>query len=246
MIKGIVVCKEDSLKKEFINYFYAISHVAAKIISDQSEIENQKLFNSAWFVVFAEKNIEDFSTIKKLHKKYPHLYLFYYYPYLSVDNSEFADYSYFNHIIVGDNRTKYLTNIFNQIYVNYWKRIPYEYLGISYEKTSPRLRRIVNYIETQDIKNCSTAKLSDHLNISQGYFSQEFKKETGQTFREFMQKLLAYYESIIFEQLDLTAKQASVLLGYSELSSFSRSFKKRKGYPPSLQKKNKVELISNS
>ena len=242
MIKGIVVCTEDALKKEFSNYFYAISHVYGKIISNQSEIENQNVINSAWFIVFAEKEIKDFSIIKKIHKNYPHLYLYYYYPLLSIDNSQYADYSYFNQIIVGDNRTKNLTKVFNQIYQNHWKKIPFENIGISYEKLSPRIKRIFNYIETHEIKNCSTNKLSEYLEISQGYFSQEFKKETGQTFREFMQKLLAYYESIIFDHLDLTAKQASQLLGYSELSSFSRSFKKRNGYPPSMQRNFKTEI----
>jgi YesN/AraC family two-component response regulator len=244
MISGIVVCEESDLKKELINYFYAISHVGAKIISNQSDIENQKMINSARFIVFAQKEIDDFSIIKKLHRDYPHLYLYYYYPFLSIDNGQFGDYSYFNQIIVGDHRTKNLTRIFNKIYQNYWKKIPYENIGISYENISPRLKRVISYIETHDIKNCSTAKLSEYLNISQGYFSQEFKKETGQTFREFMQKLLAYYESIIFDQMELTAKQASTLLGYSELSSFSRSFKKRKGYSPSKRRNNKLKIIA--
>lgn len=243
MIKGIVICPEETLRKEFIKYFYEISHVYAKLISNQYEIENQELIDSAWFIVFAEKEIKDFSVIKKLHKCYPHLYLFYYYPFLSIDNSQYSDYSLFNQIIIGDNRTKNLTINFNKIYQNHWKKIPNEYIGIIYENISPRLKRIINYIETHDIKSCSTAKISEHLNISQGYFSQEFKKETGQTFREFMQKLLAYYESIIFDELDLTAKQASVLLGYSELSSFSRSFKKRKGYSPTKQKNSRIKVF---
>jgi len=243
MIKGIIVCEENALKSEFVRYFYEISHVYAKIVSSPSEIKTEELENSAWFIVFAEKEINDFSIIKKIHKCYPHLYLFYYYPLLSIDSSQYSEYSYFNQIIVGDNRTKNLTKSFNKIYQNHWKKIPFENFGISYDKISARLRKIINYIETHEIKDCSTAKLSEYLEISQGYFSQEFKKETGKTFRDFMQKLIAYYESIIFDQLDLTAKQASVLLGYSELSSFSRSFKKRKGYPPSMQRNGKMEVI---
>ena len=243
MIEGIIYCKEDNLKNEFIDYFSDNKLIKVTLISDENDLDNSKLINSAWFIIFAVKPRNNLSIIKKLHKSYPHIYFFYYYPTLKIDNSQYSDYSYFNQLIVGENRTANLTMIFNQMLQSYWKKIPIEKLGISYDKLSPRLKSIINYIETHEIKSCSTAKLSEYLEISQGYFSQEFKKETGQTFRDFMQKLLAYYESIIFEQLDLTAKQASVLLGYSELSSFSRSFKKRKGYPPSMQRNNKAAVV---
>jgi AraC-like DNA-binding protein len=244
MIEGIIYCNDDNLKNEFIDYFSDNKLIKVTLISNENDFDNLKLIDSAWFIIFAVNQIVDFTVIKKLHKNHPHIYLYYYYPLLSIDNSQYSDYSYFNQLIVGENRTENLTAIFDQMLQSYWKKIPFENLGISYDKLSPRLKRIINYIETHEIKYCSTAKLSEHLDISQGYFSQEFKKETGQTFREFMQKLLAYYEDIIFDQMDLTAKQASVILGYSELSSFSRSFKKRKGYPPSMQKNNKVEAVS--
>ncbi len=246
MIEGIIYCKDENLKNEFIDYFSNNKVIKVTLIRGEEDFENLKLINSAWFIIFAVNQIEDFTVIKKLHKNHPHIYLYYYYPLLSIDNSQYSDYSYFNQIIVGENRTENLTSIFDQMLQSYWKKIPFERIGISYDKLSPRLRKIINYIETHEIKNCSTAKLAEYLDISQGYFSQEFKKEMGQTFREFMQRLLAYYESIIFDQLDLTAKQASSLLGYSELSSFSRSFKKRKGYPPSMQRNNKVRVVSQT
>jgi len=243
MIEGIVYCQENNLKNEFIDYFSTNKLIKITLISNESELENLNLIKSAWFIIYAVKQINDFTSIKILHKKHPNLYFFYYYPLLSIDNSQYSDYSFFNQLIVGENRAENLTAIFEQMLQSYWKKIPYENIGMSYEKISSRLKKIINYIETHEIKDCSTAKLSDYLDISQGYFSQEFKKETGQTFRDFMQNLLSYYESIIFDQLHLTAKQASALLGYSELSSFSRSFKKRKGYPPSMQRNGKKEAI---
>ncbi|MCK4796446.1 MAG: AraC family transcriptional regulator [Spirochaetes bacterium] len=246
MIEGIIYCKEDNLKNEFIEYFSDNKLIKVTLISDEKDFENLKLINSAWFIIFAVNQINELNLLKRLRKNHPHMYFYYYYPLLTIDNSQYSDFSYFNQLIVGENRTANLTLIFNQMLQSHWKKIPIENLGISYDKLSPRLKSIINYIETHEIKNCSTAKLSEYLDISQGYFSQEFKKETGQTFREFMQKLLAYYESIIFEQLDLTAKQASALLGYSELSSFSRSFKKRKGYPPSMQRNGKMKVVSRS
>ena len=137
---------------------------------------------------------------------------------------------------MGENRIKDLSRVLLQLTRDYWKKIPYDKFSISYEKLSPRLKKVMNYIETHDLKECDTAKISEYLDISSGYFSQEFKRVTKFTFREFMQKLLDHYEFIILDSLNLSAKTASQILGYSELSSFSRSFKKRKGYPPSQRK----------
>jgi len=179
-------------------------------------------------------------NISRIHNRFPFIYLIYYYPKLNIDNFQFSDFIYFSYLLAGENRIEELNNIFKNLSQSYWKKIPFDKIGIMYNKLSPRLKRVMDYIETHDIKSSSTARLANFLDISQGYFSQEFKKETGQTFREFMQKLISHYEQVIFDRLDLTAKQASEILGYSELSSFSRSFKNRKGYPPSIQKNHSV------
>jgi AraC-like DNA-binding protein len=153
-----------------------------------------------------------------------------------VDSFHYSDLGCFSHIIVGENRVKELSQVLLQLTRDYWKKIPYEKFALNYERLSPRLKKVMNYIETHDLKDCGTAKIAEHLDISSGYFSQEFKRDTSFTFREFMQKLLDHYEFIILDSLNLPAKTASQILGYSELSSFSRSFKKRKGYPPSQRK----------
>ena len=123
---------------------------------------------------------------------------------------------------------------------NFWKKIPIRDFGIDYNQLSPRMKRVVTYIETNDLKYCNAVRIAGFLDISPGYFSQEFKREFKVSFRSFMQKLIDHYEYIIMNKLDLTAKSASQILGYSELSSFSRSFKKRKGCPPSKWSKTDI------
>ena len=67
-------------------------------------------------------------------------------------------------------------------------------------------------------------------------FASRFKFDDD-SFRKFMQRVINYYEDIIFKKVNLSAKNISKILGYSELSSFSRSFKKRKGISPTKYRK---------
>jgi YesN/AraC family two-component response regulator len=140
-------------------------------------------------------------------------------------------------MIIGENRKKNLEELIFNLKENFWRKIPYNKLGIKLENLSPRMKNVIQYIETAPIGECNINAISKHLNISAGYFSQEFKRETKKSFRSFMQNVLDYYENIIFSQVNLPAKSISRILGYSELSSFSRSFKKRKGISPTKFRK---------
>jgi len=175
-------------------------------------------------------------TVAGLHRKYPHIYFLYYFPTLNMDSFQYSDLENFNYIVVGEHRIRGFSEIMLTLSKSYWKKIPYDKFDLVYEKLSPRLKKVMNYIETHGLKECGTSNIARYLTISAGYFSQEFKRETNLNFRDFMQKLLDHYEYIILNKLNLSAKSASQILGYSELSSFSRSFKKRKGYPPSHYK----------
>jgi len=240
MLEGIIYCKEESVKSEFYKYFADHNQIKASIVSNEDELNDILVGKTNWFIIIASKPDKAMENISQIHSRFPHIHLIYYYPKLNIDNFHYSDFIHYSYLLVGDNRIEELNRIFNDLAQSYWKKIPFAKVGIVYDKLSPRLKKVMNYIETHDIKSSSTARLSSYLRISQGYFSQEFKRETGQTFREFMQKLLAHYEQVIFDRMDLTAKQASEILGYSELSSFSRSFKKRKGYSPSNQKAQKL------
>ena len=204
--------------------------------TDTQEIDRFLREHSALFILIAIGPNGALDNLLKLNQRFPQIHFIYYYPTLNVNNFRYADFSVFSHIVVGEKRRKDLSDILLSLTKTYWKKIPYRKLGMVFDSLSPRLKRVMNYIETHELRDCSTNKIAGHLEISPGYFSQEFKRETELTFRTFMQKLIAHYEFLIFEKLDLSAKVASQILGYSELSSFSRSFKRRKGYPPSHQK----------
>lgn len=240
MLESVVFCSEEKICKEISEVIANIPRVITNFYSDLTKFKLFLSDHSVLFAIVAIGEKESSDRLVRLTGQFPQTYFIYYYPNLNIDNFHYFDYQNFSHLVVGEKRKAHLSEILLGLTKDYWKKIPFERLKISYGKLSPRLKKVMNYIETHDLKNCDTANIANFLNISQGYFSQEFKRETGLTFRSFMQKLLDHYEYIIFDRLDLSAKTASRILGYSELSSFSRSYKKRKGYPPSHQKNHKV------
>jgi YesN/AraC family two-component response regulator len=236
MLESILLCSDDAISSEIFDVVSHIPHLAIFNYTTIDHLENGLAEKSVQFIIIADEISGIFQKLSSLNEKYPHIYFIYFRPTLNVDNFQYSDLSYFSHIIIGEHRISGLSETLLQLTREHWKKIPYDKFDLVFERLSPRLKKVMNYIETHDLKECGTNQIAKYLDISSGYFSQEFKKDTKLTFREFMQRLLDHYEFIILDSLDLSAKSASQLLGYSELSSFSRSFKKRKGYPPSQRK----------
>jgi AraC-like DNA-binding protein len=236
MLEGIVYFENINLQQELSEILDKMPRIHTRLIMSLDQLLAHLGTNSTLFLVVALESREKLAPLSELARQFPHIYFVYYSDTLNIDHYQHNQFSPYSNIVVGEKRKENFQEIVRQLTHNYWKKIPFDSLGLSFDQMTPRLKRVMNYIETHDLKDCTISRLARYLKISQGYFSQEFKKETGMTFRRFMQLLLSHYEEIIFDRLDLSAKAASQLLGYSELSSFSRSFKKRKGYPPSQQK----------
>lgn len=239
-LESLVLCNDPDMGIEIGQVVSVIPHITARRCEEITEMADFLKNNVIQFIIVADDLTDKKDEIMKLAGHYPYLYFIYYYPQLNINRFDYSELTRFSHIIVGEHRVKALSEILLQLTRDYWKKIPYGKFDLVYDQMSPRLKRVMTYIESHDLKDCATINIAHHLEISPGYFSQEFKRETSFTFREFMQKLLDHYEFIILDSLNLSAKSASKILGYSELSSFSRSFKKRKGYPPSQRKFQKL------
>lgn len=136
------------------------------------------------------------------------------------------------HIIIGEHRQEYLKEIILNLIISHWRRIPLELFDIDPTKLSQRILKAIDFIETHKLDASTLVNISEYIGLSPGYFGQEFKKETGYSFRKFIQRVLVYYEESILINMNISVIKMAKLLGYSELSSFSRSFKKRRGVSP--------------
>lgn len=75
-------------------------------------------------------------------------------------------------------------------------------------------------------------KISDEFNISENYFSSLFKKETGENFSIYLEKLRMAKAKELVENSDTGLSNLYQYLGYNNAASFRRVFKKTYGISP--------------
>ncbi|MEJ2055201.1 MAG: AraC family transcriptional regulator [Calditrichaceae bacterium] len=220
---GIIINQFKDIKIQYFQFPYDI-------------IVNQKFLNCL-FILITDINPYYLNALNNVKSQVPDIPVVFYNHSLVVSNlQQMGDTSGLN-MIVGENRKRTLSELIQSSQDGYWRKIPYHKFSIDFDNLSFRLKKALHFIENTEINQCKTEKIASLLNISPGYFSQEFKRETGQSFRNFMQKLLNHYEELIITRVNMPTKDIAEILGYSELSSFSRSFKIRKGISPKKYKK---------
>ena len=177
MLQGVIYCTDKTLKQELRTIFSDINFLNVQYIENSAAIKNVLKKESILFLLLSFEEEEDIIPILKLHKEYPYPFLILYHKTLNARNISQTELNNFSHIIVGDGRKENLFYLLNNLSETYWKKIPYHIVGVSYHKLSTRLKKVMHYIETHDLKDCNSARIAEYLNISKGYFSQEFKRK---------------------------------------------------------------------
>ncbi len=237
MYQGFIVSQDNEIVEECCSIINEIGKIEVQIFPALVVPAINDAAQNLLFIVLTEINEQNLSMLANTQKIFPDVTIILYNRSLNLSNLKQLNHLSLFYLIAGEERLKILRQTVEKLKKNYWRTIPFEDFDIQFERLSPRIQKALKYIETADISECNISGIADYLHISPGYFSQEFKKETGQPFRSFMQKVLAYYEDLILTKANLPAQKISQMLGYSELSSFSRSFKKRKGISLTKYKK---------
>ncbi len=245
MQKGIIVSKDAKVREECQTQLepFQLELVYTDDLETLSEIEND--FNFLFLLIhnFHKLSLEKLSALQDM---FPAVAIILYND--SLISDALTQIGHFNgvHLLIGPGRAAFLQKTVRQIMDTYWRKIPLDTIGVRIETLSPRIQKAIRFIEEHRLNECTLTNLSAYLGISAGYFTQEFKRETGYSFRKFIQLALHYYEDRVFPKLNISAQNMAKILGYSELSSFSRSFKRRQGVSPGkFKKKNKISLQKN-
>ncbi len=93
-----------------------------------------------------------------------------------------------------------------------------------------------NYIENNYTENISLKEVAAKVGYTQEYFSILFKNCTGHNFKHFVDyvRVSEADKFLIYEDMSIT--DVSEKLGFPNISSFSRTYKRVKGYPPGKKK----------
>lgn len=92
--------------------------------------------------------------------------------------------------------------------------------------------KAVEYIEIHYMNNISIADIADYLGISSSYLSRFFKAETGKSPLEYLTEFRISKSKDLLKDSSYTLKEISEKIGYNDVNSFIRYFKKYEGITP--------------
>lgn len=90
-----------------------------------------------------------------------------------------------------------------------------------------------NYSDYIDVR-----KLADMVNLNPTYLGALFKKNTGQSIKEYIRKIRVLSAEKLILSGDYTITEVAEKCGFNDVYYFSRLYKMYKGYPPSTLLKN--------
>lgn len=232
MYKGIVISQDESVQQECADVIRDNGNTTITFLNRLDELKQVENDYTFLFVLINDFNTISVNKMKEINDVFPGTAIILYNHSLFIGQlkslTEISD----THLVIGEERKSNLLKTLNHLIKTHWRKLPLAEFRIDNNNLSPRIREAIGFVERNKLDVCKLTNISKHLGLSAGYFSQEFKRETGYTFRGFIQRVLVYYEENVFVNLNLSAFKMAKLLGYSELSSFSRSFKKRRGISP--------------
>lgn len=97
---------------------------------------------------------------------------------------------------------------------------------------SPQVERAVLLIETDLSQDLSLRALSEQLNISAGYLSSQFRKETGKTVTEYVSEKRMEYAASLLRESSLQVQTVAQYCGVHDVNYFSKIFKRCYGETP--------------
>lgn len=109
------------------------------------------------------------------------------------------------------------------------------------EKHDHIIQFVHDYLEQHYDKDITLDALADKLNISSSYLSRYFKEKTGDYFVDYVNSVRISKVKPLLLKTDILIQDAAQSVGYQNINSFNRMFKKFTGYTPSEYRKSHKE-----
>ena len=114
------------------------------------------------------------------------------------------------------------------------------YLTDKNEKNLSKLSPLLKYIENHFREDINLNEAAKMLNFNYHYLSKLFKSTTGRNFKEYINFVrICEVERIIITK-NANISDAALDMGFANVSSFNRVYKRIRGYKPSVLKKPKT------
>lgn len=110
-------------------------------------------------------------------------------------------------------------------------------LSVYETETEHRLKAILAYIGNHYSENLSLSDISREFNMSPKYFCRFFKTHFNKTFVEYLNLVRVENALKLMNSEDIYITEVGMLCGFSNMSYFTKTFKKAVGQTPSAYKK---------
>lgn len=107
-----------------------------------------------------------------------------------------------------------------------------EFLVLRHESLNPVIRRVIDYIKSNYCHDICLKTLSIELNINPNYLGQLFKDETGEFFNDYVNNLRINKAKELLSTSNMTTKDISLKVGYTDPNYFYKTFRKYSGVSP--------------
>ena len=108
---------------------------------------------------------------------------------------------------------------------------------------SETIQSAMDYILQQLHHDITLKEIADYAELSETYFSALFKKETGETVSEFIQKSRVREAQSLLQYSDYSLMEIAQYLGFCSQSHFSKTFRKFSGTTPGQYRKQYFKRI---
>ncbi|MBN2983682.1 response regulator transcription factor [Cohnella algarum] len=100
------------------------------------------------------------------------------------------------------------------------------------ETDHPEINAILRYVQQHYDQEISLQAMAQHVNMDENYLSSLFKKKTGDTFINYLQRLRVEEAKFYLEETELAVAEIAERCGFSNPSYFFKIFKRWTGATP--------------
>lgn len=102
--------------------------------------------------------------------------------------------------------------------------------------------KVLQYVDKNFRSGITLEDISTHLDLSAGYVSRQFRKETGGTFQEYLIIRRIKYACYLLEQTELAVSKIALQSGFNYVTYFIKCFSQVTGVTPLQYKKNQRKI----
>lgn len=103
---------------------------------------------------------------------------------------------------------------------------------INITKSEFNTKKVIEYITANYDKDISLSDVSKNSNLSSGYLSKIFKDYIGKNFTQYLSELRIEKAKELLKETKLTVKEIGFRVGFNNIQTFMRTFKKYEGITP--------------